>query len=80
MTTNNPGVKRHVGTDTDAVLAFINEAHVAGYNLVALAADSADALHARFGAPYSSPITVIRSQHIPNGLAVALPNDLEFPP
>lgn len=78
--TDRPGVKRHVGTDADATLAFISEAHAAGYKLVVLAPDVADALHVRFGAPFSSAITAIRSEHVPVGLAVALPDDMEFRP
>lgn len=64
-------VKRHVGADRDALLAFVNEAHVNGYRQVVVAPDVAAAL----GAPTSTPILVTVSKYMPEGLAVAFVDD-----
>lgn len=66
-----PPVKRHVGPDRAALLAFVEEAHHAGYRQVVVAPDVAAAL----GAPTSTPILVTVSQHMPAGLAVAFADD-----
>lgn len=60
-------VKRHVGPDRAALLAFAHEAHRHGYRAVVVAVDVAEA----FGAPTSTPIMVTVSQYMPAGLAVA---------
>lgn len=62
-----PPVKRHVGTDRDALLTFVNEAAHNGYRVVIVASDVANAL----GAPTSTPIMVTVSRYMPDGLAVA---------
>lgn len=63
----NDPVKRHIGPDRAALLAFVEEAHQAGYRQVVVAPDVAAAL----GAPTSTPIMVTVSQYMPAELAVA---------
>lgn len=62
-------VKRSVGTDRDALLAFVREAHAHGYQFVIVAQDVADA----FGAPTTMPLPVITERFAPEGCAVAFP-------
>jgi hypothetical protein len=62
-------VKRYVGTNREALTAFTEEAARAGYEIVFVAADVADAP----GAPFSSPLPVVREAFLPSGWALAMP-------
>lgn len=63
----NSPVKRHIGPDRAALLAFVEEARRNHYRHVVVAPDVAAAL----GAPTSTPVMVTVSQYMPAGLAVA---------